>query len=155
MTYTKKELKNYLKGLLKEKEGFDTFSFEYLSGHTEFFLRLRLIVLSGKVVHWRIPRGTQVGITEEKKAAKIRETDFSSEQMLVFIDALFKNKIWDLENCTEKPLPDTALLTFVIKEDEKPIFKQEVWESCRNDNDQTKAILKALTATIPEEWTPP
>ena len=155
MTYTKKELKNYLKDLAKEKTEVTNFSFEYLSGHTAFHSRIRIVVTSDKIVHWKIPRGTQVGITEEAKVAKIREKEFSKEELLGFIQELMKKKIWDLENCTERALPDTALLSFSIKDNDNLLFEQKVWESCRNDDKRTIELLRTIATLIPLDWTPP
>ena len=70
MTHTKKELRNYLKDLLKGKAELTNFSFEYQSGHTSYYSRLRITVTSDKIVHWKIPKGTPVDITKEKKSAK-------------------------------------------------------------------------------------
>ncbi len=90
MTYSKKELKKYLKGLVKEKSGLTNFSFEYRSGHTAFHSRLRIILTSDKIVHWKIPKGIPVDITEETKAAKKREMEFSTEKLSIFIQELLK-----------------------------------------------------------------
>ena len=64
-------------------------------------------------------------------------------------------KVWELENCTERALPDTALLTFILKDKDTILFEREIWESCRNDDKTTKELLKALSSRIPEDWTPP
>ncbi|MHA1613715.1 MAG: hypothetical protein ACTSYJ_02655, partial [Candidatus Thorarchaeota archaeon] len=101
MTYTKKELKNYLKDLSKKAE-LSSFSFEYESGHLEFHSRLRIILSSGKIIQWKIPKKTPLDREKDKEKAKIRETDFSDDKILIFIEDLRKRKIWDLENCTER-----------------------------------------------------
>lgn len=155
MTYTKKELKNYLKDLLKGKAELATFSFEYQSGHTPYYSRLRITMTSDKIVHWKIPKGTPVDITKEKKAARKREITFSVEKLSAFIQELVKKKIWDLENCTERALPNAAVLAFSIRDNENLLFEQKVWESCRFDDRRTKELLKALAANIPLDWTPP
>ncbi len=155
MAYTKKELRNYLKDLLKGKTELTNFSFEYRSGHNAFHSRLRIILSSNKITHWKIPRGTPVDSSEETKSARIREIEFSIDKMKLFVQELIKNKIWDLENCTERALPDTALLSFSIRNNDNLLFEQEVWENCRNDNKQTKALLKVLAAILPQDWPPP
>ena len=155
MTYPKKELKKYLKSLWKGKEALDTFSFEYLSGHSSYHTRLKILVTSTKIVHTRIPRGVAVDSAEEGNKAVVRELEFSSDELALFVDELVKKKIWDLENCTERALPDTALITFFIRKNDEIIFKQETWESCRNDDNRTKELIRALSAVIPQDWTPP
>ncbi|MFW9908264.1 MAG: hypothetical protein ACFFEF_06795 [Candidatus Thorarchaeota archaeon] len=155
MTYSEKELKNYLKGLVKQQSGLANFSFEYNAGHTAFHSRLRIILSSDQIIHWKIPKGTPVDSSEEGKAAKIRKTDFSTEKLSAFAQDLMKLKIWDLENCAEKALPDAALLSFSIKDKEAIVFERKVWERCRNDNKQTKELLKTLARTLPPDWTPP
>ena len=155
VTYSKKELKNYLKDLAKGKGELTSFSFEYLSGHTSFHTRLKILVTSNKIVHRRIAKGVPVdGIDEENKSV-VRELEFSEDELVAFVDELMKRKIWDLENCTDRALPDTALLTFLIRKDDDIIFKQETWESCRNDDARTKELIRALSAIIPQDWTPP
>ncbi len=131
------------------------FSFEYLSGHTAFFTRLKILVTSTKIVHRRIQKGVPVGGEEEVSAARVREIEFSVEKLAAFVDMLTKQKIWDLENCTERALPDTALLTFLIRQNDEVVFKQEIWESCRNDDTRTRELIRSLAAIIPQDWTPP
>jgi hypothetical protein len=155
VSYTKKELKNYLKGLLKGKIELASFSFEYQSGHTAFHSRLRIILSSDKITHWKIPKGIPIDSSEETKAARIREIEFSIDKLRMFVQELAKSKIWDLENCTERALPDTALLSFSIRDNDSLLFEQKVWENCRNDNKQTKELLKALAAILPQDWPPP
>lgn len=155
MTYSKKELKNYLKHLLKEGTGLANFSFEYEYGHTAFQSRIRIIVSSDKITHWKVPKGTPIDASEESKVAKKRELEFSADKLSMFIQELMKKKIWDLENCTERALPDTALLTFSIRDNDNVLFKQETWESCRNDDKQTKDLLKSLAGLLPLDWPPP
>jgi len=155
VSYTKKELKNYLKGLLKEKAGLTNFSFEYQSGHTAFHSRLRIILTSQKIEHWKVPKGTPIDSAEEKKVAKIRKMEFSPEKMLVFMQELVKKKIWDLENCTERAMPGTVMLSFSIKDDDNLLFEQKIWGSCRNDDKRTKELIRALATNIPLDWTPP
>ena len=155
MTYSKKDLKNYLKDLLKEQDGLDHFTFEYLSGHTSFHTRLRILVNSKKLEHRRIQRGIAVGGPEEENATKVHEIEFSVERLAAFVETLEKLKIWDLENCTERALPDNALLTFIIRKDNEIIFEQEAWEGCRNDDKRTKEIIRALSEIIPQDLTPP
>jgi hypothetical protein len=155
VSYTKKELKNYFKNLLKGKAELANFSFEYRSGHTSFHSRLRIILSSDKITHWKIPKGTPVDSSEETKAARIRETDFSIDKLRMFVQELAKHKIWDLENCTERALPDTARLSFSIRDSDNLLFEREVWETCRNDNKQTKELLKDLAAVLPQDWPPP
>ena len=155
MTYSNKDLKNYLKGLVKDPSGLPNFSFEYLSGHTSFHTRLRILVTAERIEHRRISRGVEVGSPDEEKATKVRETSITNEQLQTFIEALLKRKIWELENCTDRALPDTALLTFIIFENGNPVYKQEIWESCRNDDTRAKELIRALSALVPEEWTPP
>ncbi len=155
MTYSDKDLKNYLKDIVKGKLSVANFSFEYRSGHTSFHTRLRILVTSERIEHRRIPRGVEVDSPEEAKATKVKETSFSEEKMKSFAEELMKKKIWDLENCTDRALPDTALLTFTILDNGNPIFQQEVWESCRNDDARTKDLIRALSAIVPRDWTPP
>lgn len=155
MTYSKKDLKNYLKDLLKEQNGLDHFSFEYKSGHTSYHTRLRILVNSKKIEHRRIQRGIPIGGPEEENATKVHESEFSVEKLATFVETLDKLKIWDLENCTDRALPDTVLLTFIIRKDDEIIFQQESWESCRNDDKRTKDILRALSVIIPPDLTPP
>jgi hypothetical protein len=155
VTYSKKELKKFLKGLLKNQSGLPNVSFEYLSGHTAFHTRLKILVTSEKIEHRRIRRGVEVGSPDEANATKVREKDFSVEQLAAFVEVLTKKKIWDLQNCTERALPDTALLTFIIRNNDDIIFKQEIWESCRNDDNRTKDLIRSLSAIIPNDWTPP
>jgi hypothetical protein len=155
VTYAKKELKKYLKGLVKDQTGLASLSFEYLSGHTAYHTRLRILITSEKIEHRRILRGTPVGSAQEANATKVRKMDFSLEQMYAFVEALVKKKIWDLENCTERALPDTALLTFSIRNGDDLVFEQKVWESCRNDDKRTIELIRILSAIIPLDWTPP
>ncbi|MFW9850419.1 MAG: hypothetical protein ACFFF4_14900 [Candidatus Thorarchaeota archaeon] len=155
MTYTKKELKNYLKRLLKDQTGLDNFSFEYQSGHTAFHTRLRILITSTKIEQQRIPRGIEVGSPEEANAAKVHETEFSIENLSTFVELLLKKKIWDLENCTDRALPDTAQLTFTIRENDNIVFTQKVWQNCRNDDDRTKDLIRAIASLIPMNWSPP
>jgi hypothetical protein len=155
VTYTKKELRNYLKDLLKGKAELANFSFEYQSGHTPYYSRLRITMTSDKIVHWKIPKGTPVDITKEKKAAKKREITFSVEKLSAFIQELVKKKIWDLENCSERALPHSALLTFSIRDNDNILFEQKVWESCRFDDKRAKELLRTLATNIPLDWTPP
>ena len=155
MTYSKKELKNYLKDIVKGKDDVTSFSFEYLSGHTSYHTRIKILVTSNKIVQTRIPRGVPVDSAKEGNAAVVREVEFSEEKMVALIEELRKKNIWDLENCTERPLPDNALLTFLIRKNDEIIFKQETWEICRNDDSRTKELLRALSVIIPQDWTPP
>jgi hypothetical protein len=155
VTYTKKELRNYLKDLLKGKAELANFLFEYQSGHTAYYSRLRITVTSDKIVHWKIPKGTPLDITKEKKAAKKREVAFSVEKLSSFIQELVKKKIWDLENCSERALPNAAVLTFSIRDNDNLLFEQEVWESCRFDDKRAKELLRTLATNIPLDWTPP
>ena len=155
MTYTKKELKKYLKDLLKKQDRLPAFSFEYQSGHTAFHTRLRILITSERIKHRRIQRGTPVESPDEENATKLQEMQFSVEKLSAFVKELMKSKIWDLENCTERALPDTALLTFTIRDDDNLVFEQKVWESCRNDDMRTKELLRVLSAIIPQDWTPP
>ena len=155
MTYTKKELKNYLKDLLKKKAELSSFSFEYESGHMEFQARLRIILSSGKIIQWKIPKKTPLDREREDEAAKIREAEISEEKILVFIEGIRKRKIWDLENCTQKALPDTSLLTFRIKNGDQLVFEQQVWENCRNDCKRTRELIRTLEALLPLDWSPP
>ena len=155
MTYTKKELKKYLKNLVKKQNRLTAFSFEYQSGHTSFHTRLRILITSKRIEHRRIQRGTPVDSPEETNATKLQETEFSVEKLSAFVKEMVENKIWDLENCTERALPDTALLTFIIRENDIIVFEQKVWESCRNDDTRTKDLLRSLAAIIPQDWTPP
>ena len=154
MTFTNKELKNYLKGLSKKAE-LSSFSFEYESGHLEFHSRLRIILSSGKIIQWKIPKKTPLDREKEKEKAKIRETDFSDDKILIFIEGLRKRKIWDLENCTERALPDTPLLTFSIRNNDQLVFEQQVWENCRNDCKRTKELIRILAALLPLDWSLP
>ena len=89
------------------------------------------------------------------KATKVNEISFSEDKLRSFAEVLLKKNIWDLENCTERVLPDTALLTFTILDNGNPIFKQEIWENCRNDDNKAKDLIRALSAIIPRDWTPP
>ena len=155
MTYTKKELKKYLKDLVKKQTGLAAFSFEYQSGHSAFHTRLRISITSEKIEHQRIQRGAPVDGSDETKEPKLQEMKFSAENLSAFVKELMNIKIWDLENCTERALPDTALLTFVIKNNDNLVFEQKVWESCRNDDRRTKALLRSLSAIIPQDWIPP
>lgn len=155
MTYTKKELRNYLKNLIKGKAELSDFSFEYRSGHTAYYSRLRITVTSEMIVHWKIPKGTPVDIKKETKAAKKREIAFSNDKLSVFIQDLVKKKIWDLENCSERALPNAAVLTFSIRNNDDLLFEQKVWESCRFDDKRTKELLRTLATNIPLDWTPP
>ncbi len=155
MVYTKKELKKYLKGLLKKNARLENFSFEYQSGHTAYYSRLRITMTSEKILHWKIPKGTPVDISKEKKAAKKREIAFSNEKLSIFLQELVKKKIWDLENCSERALPNTPLLTFSIRDNANLLFEQKVWESCRFDDKLAKELIGILAANIPLDWTPP
>jgi hypothetical protein len=155
LTYSKKELKKYLKSFLKDQDKITSFSFEYLSGHTAFHTRLKILVTSTKIVHRRIQKGVPVDSEDEANAARVREVEFSVEKLVEFVDVLAKKKVWDLQNCTEKALPDTALLTFLIRNNVEVVFKQEIWESCRNDDTRTRELIRALAAIIPQDWTPP
>ena len=155
MTYTKKELKKYLKDLVKKQAGLKAFSFEYQSGHTAFHTRLRILITSERIEHRRIQSGTPVDSPDEANATKLQEMDFSVEKLSAFVKELMKSKIWDLENCTERALPDTALLTFTIRDNDNLVFEQKIWESCRNDDKRTKELLRFLSAIIPKDWTPP
>jgi hypothetical protein len=155
VSYTKKELKKHLKGLMKGKIELASFSFEYQSGHTAFHSRLRIILSPDKITHWKIPKGIPIDSSEETKAARMREIEFSIDKLRMFVQELIKSKIWDLENCTEKALPDTALLSFSIRDSDNLLFEQKVWENCRNDSKQTKELLKALAAILPPDWPPP
>ncbi|MHA2067546.1 MAG: hypothetical protein ACXABY_24545, partial [Candidatus Thorarchaeota archaeon] len=107
------------------------------------------------IVHWKIPKGTPLDITKEKKAAKKREVAFSVEKLSSFIQELVKKKIWDLENCSERALPNAAVLTFSIRDNDNLLFEQEVWESCRFDDKRAKELLRTLATNIPLDWTPP
>jgi hypothetical protein len=155
VTYTKKELKKYLKNLVKKQAGLTAFSFEYQSGHSAFHTRLRILITSERIEHRRIQRGTPVDSPEEANATKMQVMEFSAEKLSTFVKELMKIKIWDLENCTERALPDTALLTFSIRDNDDLVFEQKVWESCRNDDKRTKELLRSLSAIIPQDWTPP
>lgn len=154
MTYTKKELKNYLKDISKKSE-LSSFSFEYESGHMVFQARLRIILSSGKIIQWKIPQKTPLDREKEKEEAKIREIDFSEQKLLIFVEGLRKRKIWDLENCTQRALPDTPLLTFRIRNNDQLVFEQQVWENCRNDCKRTKELIRNLAALLPLDWSPP
>ncbi|MFX1560410.1 MAG: hypothetical protein ACFFBL_07465 [Promethearchaeota archaeon] len=153
--YTKKELKKYLKELVKKQDRLTAFSFEYQSGHSSFHTRLKILITSERIEHRRIPSGTPVDSPEETSATKLQEMKFSVEKLSSFVKELMKSKIWDLENCTERALPDTALLTFVIRDNDNLVFEQKVWGSCRNDDRRTKELLRSLAAIIPQDWTPP
>ena len=155
MTYTKKELKKYLKNLVKKQTGLAAFSFEYQSGQSTFHTRLRILITSERIEHQRIQRGAPADAPDDTKESKLQEMKFSAEKLSAFIEELMKNKIWDLENCTERALPDTALLTFVIRDNDNLVFEQKVWESCRNDDKRTKELLRCLSAIIPQGWSPP
>jgi len=155
VTYTKKELKKYLKNVVKKQEGLTAFSFEYKSGHTAFHTRLKILITSETIEHRRIQRGTPVDSPSEANATKLQEAEFSVEKLSAFVKELMKIKIWDLENCTERALPDTALLIFTIRDNNNLVFEQKVWESCRNDDKRTKDLLRSLSAIIPLDWTPP
>ncbi len=152
--YSKKELKNYLKDLSKKSE-VSSFSFEYESGHLEFHSRLRIILASGKIIQWKIPKKTPLDSESEKDEGKKREIEISEEKILIFIEDLRKRKIWDLENCTERALPDTPLLTFRIKNNDQLVFEQQVWETCRNDSVRAKELIRTLGALLPRDWPPP
>ena len=54
VTYSKKELKKYLKNLVKKQDGLTAFSFEYQSGHTSFHTRLRILITSEKIEHQKM-----------------------------------------------------------------------------------------------------
>jgi hypothetical protein len=155
VTYTKKELKKYLKELVKKQDRLKAFSFEYQSGHTSFHTRLTILMTSERIEHRRIPRGTPVGSPDEANVTKVHEMEFSVVKLSAFVEELMKSKIWDLENCTERALPDTAYLTFRIRDKDSLVFEQKVWESCRNDDKRTKELLLSLAAIIPPDWTPP
>jgi hypothetical protein len=155
VTYSKKELKKYLKGLVKDPAGLPNFSFEYRSGHTSYHTRLRILVTSERIEHRRISRGIEVDSPDEAKATKVRETNISTEQLKIFVEALLKKNIWDLKNCTDRAAPDTPLLTFIIRDNGNPIFKQEIWQICRNDDTRAKELIRALSALVPLDWTPP
>ncbi|MFX0044526.1 MAG: hypothetical protein ACFE8Z_01640, partial [Candidatus Hermodarchaeota archaeon] len=89
------------------------------------------------------------------KAAKKRESAFSNDKLSAFIQGLVKKKIWDLENCSERALPNAAVLTFSIRNNDDLLFEQKVWENCRFDDKRTKELLRTLAANIPLDWTPP
>ena len=91
----------------------------------------------------------------EEKEGKKRETEVSDEKVLIFVQALQKRNIWDLENCFEKSLTDAPLLTFRIKNNDQLVFEQQVWERCRNDSKRTKEVIRALAALLPLDWSPP
>jgi hypothetical protein len=153
VTYSKKELKNYLNDLLKNNSKLSSFSFEYESGHLEFQSRLRIFLVSGKLIQWKIPKKTP--LDREEEVAKIRETEISEEKVLAFVEGITKWKIWDLENCSEKALSETALLTFRIKYNGEVVFEQQVWENCRNDSKRVKEVIRSLGTILPLEWSPP
>ncbi|MFW9787555.1 MAG: hypothetical protein ACFFE2_10230 [Candidatus Thorarchaeota archaeon] len=155
MTFTKKELKKYLKDLVKKQTGVAGFSFEYQSGHSAYHTRLKILITSEKIEHRRIQRGTPVDSPEEANATKVQEKEFSVEELTAFVEELMKNKIWDLENCTERALPDTALLSFTIKDNDDVVFEQKVWQSCRNDDSRTKELIRCIASIIPLNWSPP
>jgi hypothetical protein len=155
VTYTKKELRNYLKDLIKGKADLANFSFEYQYGHTAYYSRLRITVASDKIVHWKIPKGTPIDIKKETKAAKKREIAFSNDMLAAFIQELVKQKIWDLENCSERALPNAAVLTFSIRNGDNLVFEQKVWESCRFDDKTAKELIRTLASNIPLDWPPP
>jgi len=155
VSYNKKELKNYLKQLLKGKTELSNFSFEYRSGQAAFHTRLRIVISSEKITHLRVPRGTPIDPSKESKAAKKREINFSSDKLSEFIQVLIKKKIWDLENCTERVLPDAVSLLFSIRDKDNILFEQKTWEICRNDNRQTKELLKSIARLLPPDWPPP
>ncbi|MFW9933892.1 MAG: hypothetical protein ACFFDR_14745, partial [Candidatus Thorarchaeota archaeon] len=154
VSYTKKELKNYLKRLEKDKSGLSSFTFEYRSGHTAFHSRTRIIMTPEKIVLSKIPKGIPVD-KDEEKAAKVRNMAFSEDALLNFIKELIDRKIWDMENCTERALPDTALLSFMIRDGDNLLFEQKVWENCRNDDKRTKELIRSLAAILPRDWPPP
>lgn len=155
MIYTKKELKKYLKDLVKKQTGLAAFSFEYQSGQSTFHTRLRILITSERIEHQRTQRGAAVDGSDETKESKLQEMEFSAEKLSAFVKELMNIKIWDLENCTERALPDTALLTFAIRDNDNIVFEQKVWESCRNDDRRTKELLRSLSAIIPQGWSPP
>lgn len=155
MTYTKKELRSHLKDLLKGKANLENFSFEYQSGQTSYSSRLRITVTSERIVHWKIPKGTPIDIKKEAKAAKKREISFSDEKLSDFIQELVKKKIWDLENCSERALPNATVLMFSIRDNDNLLFEQKVWENCRFDDNRTKELLRILSVNLPLDWTPP
>ena len=155
MTYTKKELKNYLKELSKKKAEVSSFSFEYESGHREFQARHRIILSGGTIIQWKIPKKTSLDRETEEKEGKKQEIEVSDEKILIFVEGLRKRKIWDLENCFEKSLTDAPLLTFRIKNNDQLVFEQQVWERCRNDCKRTKEVIRALAALLPLDWSPP
>jgi hypothetical protein len=155
VTYTKKELKKYLKELVKKQDRLTAFSFSYQSGHTSFHTRLRILITSERIEHRRIQKGTPVDSSDEAKVAKVQEMKFSVEKLLAFVKELMKNKIWDLENCTDRVLPDTALLIFTIRDNGNLVFEQKVWEICRNDDKRTKELIRSIAEIIPQDWTPP
>ena len=154
VSYSKKELKNYLKGLEKDRSGLSRFAFEYRSGHTAFHPRLRILLTSEKIMHSKIPKGTPVDENEEK-AAKTKEIPFSKAELSLFIKELIDKKIWDMENCTDRALPDTPLLAFMILDGNNLLFEQKVWENCRNDDKRTKDLLRILSSILPMDWSPP
>ena len=155
MTYTNKELKNYLKELSKKKTELSSFSFEYESGHLKYQARHRIILSSGSIIQLRIPKKTPLDRETEEKEGKKRETEVSDEKVLIFVEALQKRNIWELENCFEKSLTNAPLLTFRIKNNDQLVFEQQVWERCRNDSKRTKEIIRALGALLPLDWSPP
>ncbi|TFG31342.1 hypothetical protein EU528_06530 [Candidatus Thorarchaeota archaeon] len=140
---------------MQEKTELSSFSFEYESGHLEFHSRLKIIISSGKIVHWKIPKKTPLDREKEREEAKIREIEISNEKLRDFIEDIRKRKIWDLENCTERALPDTPMLTFRIKNNEQLVFEQQVWENCRNDSVRAKELIRTLGALLPLDWPPP
>ncbi len=154
VSYSKKELKNYLKDLEKKKAGLSGFAFEYRAGHTAFHSRLRIMLTCDKIMHSKIPKGVPVD-ANEGQSAKVREMAFSEDDLLLFIKELLDKKIWDMENCTDRALPDTAQLSFLIKDGGNTLFEQTVWENCRNDDKRTKELIRSLAALLPKDWPPP
>ncbi|MFW9807494.1 MAG: hypothetical protein ACFFFK_12265, partial [Candidatus Thorarchaeota archaeon] len=58
-TYTKKELKKYLKNLVKKQDGLTSFSFEFQSGQSSYHTRLRILITSEKIEHQKTQRKTR------------------------------------------------------------------------------------------------
>ncbi|MFW9845055.1 MAG: hypothetical protein ACFFEV_10800 [Candidatus Thorarchaeota archaeon] len=140
---------------ISKKGNMSGFLLEYESGHMEFQARLRIILSSDKIIQWKIPSKTPLDREIEEKEGTKRETEISDEVLAAVVEELQKKKIWDLENCTDRPLPDTALLTFRIKNQNQVVYEQQVWENCRNDSKRTKELIKILASILPSDWTPP
>ncbi|MFX1449308.1 MAG: hypothetical protein ACFFCM_00615 [Promethearchaeota archaeon] len=153
--YNKKLIEEFLRDVLEKPKMRDKFEFDYKAGHTAFHARVYLTISFNELVYKYFPRGTPMNPIEEEKRAQIQKRSLSEEVATNFLKGLIKNSVWNLLNCTDIVEPDTALLTFIIKNGAEIIFQSEIWESCRHTAEHTKSILDLLLEISPKKPMPP